>query len=143
MSLQADGANLRERLHTQAWTPSLLELRTGEASDAYHYDWCREHWALVLDGEPTLRRPEGHEILVPGDIVCFPEGEAGAHQFLNCADETARVLMCSAPVSAVSAAVYPDDNTYVLRVPGQNGYRFRLDDQLADYWDGEPASGST
>ena len=80
--------------------------------------------------------------MASGDIVCFPEGEVGAHQFLNHADEPARLLVCSAPVTGPSAAVYPDDNTYVLRVPGQTGYRFRLGDQLPDYWDGEPGAGS-
>jgi uncharacterized cupin superfamily protein len=78
--------------------------------------------------------------MAPGDIVCFPEGEAGARQFLNDAAESARLLFCSAPVTGPSAEVYPDDNTYVLRVPGQTGYRFRLTDQLPDYWDGEPGA---
>ena len=70
-------------------------------------------------------------------------GEAGSHQFLNHADEPARILVCSAPVGGPSAAVYPDDDTYVLRVPGQTGSRFRLADRLRDYWDGEPAAAET
>jgi uncharacterized cupin superfamily protein len=139
-SSPADGARLAERLHTQTWAPSLCELEPSETTGAYHYDWCREHWALVLDGTPTLRHPDGQDRMAPGDIVCFPEGEAGAHQFLNDAAESARLLFCSAPVTGPSAAVYPDDNTYVLRVPGQTGYRFNLTDQLPDYWDGEPGA---
>ncbi len=102
-----------------------------------------EHWALVLDGAPTLRYPGGQDVMAPGDIVCLPEGEGGAHQFLNHADEPVRLLVCSAPVSGPSATVYPDEDTYELRVPGQTGYRFRLTDQLRDYWDGEPGAGST
>jgi uncharacterized cupin superfamily protein len=142
-SLPAQNPHIAERLHAQTWTPALYELGSGEATAPYHYDWCREHWALVVDGAPTLRHPGGHDVMAPGDIVCFPEGEAGAHQFLNHADEPARVLICSAPVSGPSAAVYPDDDTYVLRVPGQTGYRFRLSDRLPNYWDGEPEAGST
>jgi uncharacterized cupin superfamily protein len=142
-SLPADDAHLAERLHTQTWAPTLHELGPSEETGPYHYDWCREHWALVLDGAPTLRHPGGQDVMALGDIVCFPEGDAGAHQFLNHADEPARVLICSAPVSGPSAAVYPDDDTYVLRVPGQTGYRFRLSDRLPDYWDGEPEAGST
>jgi uncharacterized cupin superfamily protein len=91
---------------------------------------------------PTPRHPDGQEVMAFGDIVSFPEGEAGARQFLNHAEEPARLLVCSAPVTGPSAAVYPDENTYVLRVPGQTGYRFRLGDQLPDYWDGEPGAGS-
>lgn len=142
-TLPAGAAPLRERLHTQTWAPSLHELGSGDTTGAYHYDWCREHWALVLDGAPALRHPGGRDELVAGDIVCFPEGEAGAHQFLNPGDVPARVLVCSAPVAGPWATVYPDDGTYVLRVPGQTGYRFRLADQLSDYWDGEPGADGT
>jgi uncharacterized cupin superfamily protein len=141
LSLPADTSNLTKRLHTQTWSPSLYELDPGETTGPYHYDWCREHWALVLGGAPTLRHPDGQDLMAAGDIVCFPEGETGAHQFLNHAEEPARLLVCSAPVTGPSATVYPDDNTYVLRVPGQSGYRFRLTDQLPDYWDGEPGAG--
>lgn len=73
----------------------------------------------------------------------FPEGEVGARQFVNHAEEPARLLVCSAPVSGPSALVYPDENTYVLRVPGRTGYRFLLTDQLRDYWDGEPGAAGT
>lgn len=78
--------------------------------------------------------------MTPDDILCFPESEAAAHQFLNDAVERARLLVCAAPVTRPSAAVYPDDNTYVLRVPEKTGYRFRLTDQLGDYRDGEPGA---
>jgi uncharacterized cupin superfamily protein len=141
-SLTADDSHLAERLHAQTWGPTLYEFAAGEATGPYHYDWCREHWALVLRGTPTLRHPGGEDVMAPGDIVCYPEGEVGARQFLNRADEPARLLICSAPVTGPWAAVYPDDNTYALHVPGQTGYRFRLSDQLSDYWDGEPGAGS-
>jgi uncharacterized cupin superfamily protein len=140
---EADGSPLAQRLHAQTWAPSLCELGPGETSGPYRYDWCREHWALVVAGTPTLRHPDGHDVMAPGDIVCFPEGEAGSHQLFNLADEPARLLVCSAPVRGPSAAVYPDDEAYVLRVPGQTGYRFRLADMLGDYWDGEPGAGGS
>lgn len=140
-SLPPNGPSLVEHLQTQTWAAALHELGAGETTGRYHYDWCREHWALVLGGAPTLRHPHGEDLMAPGDVVCFPEGEAGAHRFLNHAGEPARLLICSAPVTGPSASVYPDDGTYVLRVPGQSGYRFRLSDQLLDYWDGEPEAG--
>ena len=139
-SLPAGGAAITDGLHAQTWAPALYDLGPSEAAGPYHYDWCREHWALVLTGTPTLRHPDGQEAMVAGDIVCFPEGESGAHQFLNQAGEPARLLFCSAPTTGPSATVYPDDNSYVLRVPGQTGYRFRLSDQLPGYWDGEPGA---
>lgn len=141
-SPRAEGPSLVEQLHTQTWAAKLYELGAGETTGRYRYDWCREHWALVLGGAPTLRHPGGQDVTSPGDIVCFPEGEGGAHQFLNNAGEPARLLICSAPVTAPWASVYPDENTYVLRVPGQTGYCFQLADKLADYWDGVPGAGS-
>jgi len=141
-SFSTDGPPLVECLHAQTWAPTLYELGPSERTAPYHYDWCREHWALVLDGAPTLRHPGGQDVMAAGDIVCFAEGEAGARQFLNQAEKPARLLICSAPVTGPSASVYPDENTYVLRVPGQTGYRYRLTDQLLDYWDGEPGAGS-
>lgn len=141
-SLPAHSYSLVGHLHTQTWAATLYELGPGETTGGYHYDWCREHWALVLVGAPTLRHPGGREVLAPGDIVCFPEGLTGAHQFLNHADKPARLLICSAPGTGPSATVYPEEGTYVLRVPGQTGYRFRLADKLGDYWDGVPGAGS-
>lgn len=140
LSVPADGSRLAEVLHTQMWSPSLHELGPGETLGPYHYDWCREQWALVIAGAPTLRHPDGRDPLAPGDIVCLPEGETGAHQFINERDAPARLLICSAPAGGLSATVEPDEGTYVLRVPGQTGYRFRLTDELADYWDGEPGA---
>jgi uncharacterized cupin superfamily protein len=142
LTFEGDGSRLTERLHAQTWAPVLHELARGETSGPYRYDWCREHWALVVGGAPTLRHPDGQDVMAPGDIVCFPEGEAGSHQLLNHGDGPARLLVCSAPVHGPSASVYPGDDTYVLRVPGQTGYRFRIADQLHDYWDGEPAAGA-
>ena len=118
-SVQRGGSHLAQRLHAQTWAPILYELVSSETTGPYHYYWCRERWALVVGGAPTLRHPDGQDVMAPGDIVCFPEGEAGAHQFVNHADEPARLLVCSAPVSGPSAAVYPDENTYVLSVPGK------------------------
>jgi uncharacterized cupin superfamily protein len=96
----------------------------------------------VLGGAPILRHPGGRDVMSPGDVVRFPEGEGGAHQFLNHSDEPARLVICSAPVSGPSASVFPDENTYVLRVPGQTGYCFWLGDKLGEYWDGVPGAGS-
>ncbi|MFZ1994547.1 MAG: hypothetical protein WAU75_10580 [Solirubrobacteraceae bacterium] len=141
-SLPAGDSHLAERLHAQTWAPTLYEMGSSETTGPYRYDWCREHWALVLGGMPTLRHPGDQDVMAPGDIVCFPEGEAGARQFLNHGGEPARLLFCSAPVSGPWAAVYPDDDTYELHVPGQTGYRFRLSDKLPDYWAGEPGASS-
>jgi hypothetical protein len=52
----------------------------------------------------------------------MPEG--GVHQFLNHSDQPARLLIWPASVTGPSAAVYPEDDTYALRVPGRTGIAF-------------------
>src|SRR3954470_24537983 len=58
---------------------SIYELPPGQAICPYHFEWTDEEWLIVLDGEPTVRTPEGERTLVRGDTVCFPAGPAGAH----------------------------------------------------------------
>ncbi|MGH3009163.1 MAG: hypothetical protein ACRDLM_07140 [Gaiellaceae bacterium] len=71
---------------------------------------------------------DGRE-LRPGDVVAFPEGEEGAHTFLNHSGEDARVAIFSARNTGSSA--YPDSGK-VSAV----GLLFRTADAV-DYWEGE------
>src|SRR5437868_2587334 len=87
---------------------TLYELEHGDAVSRYHWEAGCEEWLVVVAGEPTLRTPAGERALEAGDVVCFPEGEAGAHQIVNRGDVAARVLFASTK-PAVAFAVYPDD----------------------------------
>ena len=49
-------------------------------------------------GEPTLRTPEGEQVLEEGDVVCFPRGKEGAHQIINGTDSPIRVLTLSSMI---------------------------------------------
>ena len=86
---------------------TLYELPPGEAVCPYHYEYGEEEWALVLEGTPSVRTPEGTEKLEPLDLVFFPRGPEGAHQVRNDSDAPARVLMWSTVVLP-TATVYPD-----------------------------------
>ena len=66
---------------------SLYELAPGEALCPYHYEYGEEEWALVVDGSPSVRTPEGTEQLAPLDLVFFPKGPEGAHQIRNDSDK--------------------------------------------------------
>jgi uncharacterized cupin superfamily protein len=88
---------------------SVYELPPGEAICPYHYELGEEEWLLVLEGNPTLRTPEGSEALDPWDVVCFPRGPEGAHGLRNESDEHVRVLMFS-NVVVPTATVYPDSD---------------------------------
>ncbi len=88
---------------------SVYELPPGQSICPYHYECGEEEWLLVLEGNPTLRRPEGSERLEPWDIVFFPKGAEGAHGVRNKTDGMVRVLMFSTVV-VPTATVYPDSD---------------------------------
>jgi len=88
-----------------------LEATVVEQFDAYHYTFGREEWLLVLEGTPTLRRPDGEETLEPGDVVCFPEGPDGAHEVRK--GSAVRALLIS--TTGVPANVhYPGSGEWVM-----------------------------
>ena len=63
----------------------------------------------MLEGNPTLRHPEGSDRLEPWDVVFFQKGPEGAHGIRNETEETVRVLMFSTVVIP-TATVYPDSD---------------------------------
>jgi len=106
------------RCGTQRFTPliggaaitgTVYEVPAGESTIPYHYEYGAEEWLLVLDGRPTLRHPDGEDELEPGDLVCFPEGPAGAHKVTNHGDEPTRVMIIST-YSRPAIAVFPDSD---------------------------------
>jgi uncharacterized cupin superfamily protein len=88
---------------------SLYELPPGQAICPYHYEYGEEEWLVVLEGEPTLRLPDGTRRLRPWDVCAFPVGPAGAHGVRNETDAVVRVLMFS-EVRVPTATVYPDSD---------------------------------
>src|ERR1700759_5072062 len=71
----------------------VYELDPGQASWPYHFELGDEEWLIVIDGELTLRTPDGERVLVAGDVACFPAGAAGAHAVRNHSKPTARYLV--------------------------------------------------
>jgi uncharacterized cupin superfamily protein len=117
---------------------SLYELPPGQRSFPYHYEYGNEEWLVVVSGRPTLRTPAGQRELSAGDVVCFPEGPAGAHQVRNDSDEPVRVLILSTK-RMPGVAVYPDsDKIGVWPVAGGATDRILVRrDSAVDYWEGE------
>jgi uncharacterized cupin superfamily protein len=114
---------------------SVYELAPGEKSFPYHFHNANEELLVVLEGEPTLRGPEGERTLSAGDAVLFPRGPAGGHQFRNDSERPARMLMTSTLV-APEVVDYPDSGK--AGVGGGTVARgiFRRADAV-DSWEGE------
>jgi uncharacterized cupin superfamily protein len=123
----------------RTWGATRYELAPGEATAPYHYEWCREEWALVLSGTPTLRHADGETALSAGDICCFPQGPAGAHRLGNDGAEPARVLVFASPAGRPMSRVHPDEGTVLIDTGGER-WLFRDADRIEDYWDGEPGA---
>ena len=115
---------------------TVYELQEGQSICPYHYEYGCEEWAIVLSGRPTLRHPEGEDVLDAGDVVCFPEGPSGAHKLTNRAPETARVMLLSDKPS-LAAAVYPDSGKIGIFPPDERDEIMVRRESAVDYFDRE------
>jgi uncharacterized cupin superfamily protein len=118
---------------------SLFELPPGEVAYPYHFHYADEELVIVLEGRPTLRTPEGHRALEPGEAVHFPLGEAGAHQLRNDTDARVRFLAFSSS-GRPDIVIYPDSDKIGIgeRLPRGGGLRaFFPAGAAVDYWHGE------
>jgi uncharacterized cupin superfamily protein len=116
---------------------TVYELPPGQALCPYHYE-SEEEWLLVLQGQVTLRHPEGEDVLSPGDITAFPIGPAGAHKTTNNGTETVRMVMFST-VDPIGYCVYPDSNKisyWTNSTDPQDNMRIRRGESV-EYYDGE------
>lgn len=86
---------------------TVYEFDAGERNGPYHYEIENEECLLVLAGAPTLRHPQGRDVMAVGDMVFFPDGPDGAHQLVNESSEAARVLILSTLRKPFGCA-YPD-----------------------------------
>lgn len=137
----------RKRLGTAAGGEelgcSLYELPAGKRPFPYHYHTANEEAIYVLSGEGTLRTPEGHSTVEPGDYVALPAGEEHARQLINDGDEPLRYL-CLSTMRAPEITVYPDSGkigAFAGRAPGPDVERelqaYLPLEAATDYWDGE------
>ena len=115
---------------------TLYELAPGEAVCPYHYEYGEEEWALVIEGTPSVRTPDGTERLDPNDLVFFPKGPEGAHQVLNDGDARALILMWSTIVLP-TASVYPDSGKGGVWTGNKDDDGMVRRDSAVEYFDGE------
>lgn len=115
---------------------SVYELPPGQAICPYHYEYAEEEWLLVLEGHPTLRHPDGSDVLAPWDVVCFPTGPRGAHGVRNETGDTVRVLMFS-NVKLPAATVYPDSDKIGVWTGSKDDDIMVRRSSGVDYYDGE------
>ena len=64
----------------------IKSLIPGKFSYPYHFHRNAEELFVILEGDATLRSPDGFKKISKGDIIFFEEGPAGTHQFYNHSD---------------------------------------------------------
>ena len=119
---------------------SLYELPPGQAICPYHYEYAEEEWLVVLEGEPTLRLPQGTRRLRPWDVCAFPVGPDGAHGVRNETDAVVRVLMFS-EVRVPAATVYPDSDKIGIWTGNKADNLMAFRSSNVDYFAGETGGG--
>jgi uncharacterized cupin superfamily protein len=130
------GDSLTELVGAVATGLGLYEIAPGNASWPYHFEIAEEEWLIVIEGELTLRTPEGETVLRAGDAAAFPAGAAGAHAVRNHTDARVRYAMPSTRARYGGATIYPDSGKFGIGAPGFH-HRGRLGEPV-EYWEGEP-----
>lgn len=115
---------------------SVYDLPPGQAVCPYHYEHGEEEWVLVLEGQPTLRTPDGREELEPFDVVFFPKGPEGAHQIRNDTGSPVRILMWGSVVYP-TVSVYPDSDKVGVWTREKTDDMIVLRSSKVDYFHGE------
>jgi len=119
LSAEGDAVDVSEALGSTAFAMVVYDVPPGEASAPYHYEY-EEEWLLVVEGEITVRAPDGEHTLARGDLVRFPAGPDGAHNVMNRSDAPARALLFSRTGPGVAVVVYPDSDTVAVWGSNQN-----------------------
>jgi uncharacterized cupin superfamily protein len=130
------GTSLTDLFGATSTGMGLYEIAPGNASWPYHFELTEEEWLIVIEGELTLRTPEGEKVLRAGDVTCFPAGATGAHAVRNHTDARVRFAMPSTQPRFGGAAIYLDSGKIGVRGPGFS-HRGWLGEPV-DYWVGEP-----
>ncbi len=123
---------------------SLLEVPKGKQPFPYHYHTANEESIYVLEGEGSLRHPDGETPLRPCDYVAFRVGAEGAHA-ITATTETLKFL-CFSTMIEPEISVMPDSGKYGLfagSAPGgkkedRTVFAFHRQGDNVHYFDGEP-----
>ena len=112
----------------------IYEIPPGKAAYPYHYHLKDEETFFILQGEGTLRTPQGERSIHAGDLLFFPAGNEGAHQLINTGSD-ALVYIDFDVIHDLDVAIYPDSGK--IGVWGKDVNRvYRASDNV-DYYDGE------
>ncbi len=115
---------------------TMSEVEPGCRLWPYHTHHLNEEWVIVLRGRPSLRTPEGENVLDEGDVVCFPRGKEGAHQIINRTASLVRVLMLSS-MTPGEIIEYLDTGKVLAKDANDDDVMFARPGPDVEYWEDE------
>jgi uncharacterized cupin superfamily protein len=86
---------------------NVYELDPGAVGSPLHAHHANEELLLVLAGTPSLRGPDGTQLLSAGAVVAFPRGQPGSHSLANRSGAPVRYLVVST-TNRPDVVEYPD-----------------------------------
>ncbi len=97
---------------------NVYELDPGAVGSPLHVHHANEELLFVLAGTPSLRGPDGTQLLAPGAVIAFPRGQPGAHSLVNRTDTPVRYLVVST-TNCPDVVEYPDTGATLVVLAGQ------------------------
>lgn len=119
---------------------SVYLIGPGQKSFPYHFHRANEEMLIVLEGNVTVRTPEGLQEATKGDSLIFNRGPGGAHQVINNSESKARVVMLSTMVEP-DIAQYPDTGKIGVFAARPPGGKETGEEGLAKFLDGSAEVG--
>ena len=95
---------------------NLVTLRPGETSTYRHWHEAGDEFLLVLEGRAVVVENDGPHKIGPGDMCCWPEGVANAHQMLNRSNALVRYLVVGSGAER-DRVHYPDQGETLHHEP--------------------------
>lgn len=132
-------------LESQKLGFNVTTIPPGKRAFPYHAHRANEEMFFILEGEGSLRLPEGTQRIRKGDFISLPPGRDSAHQIINDSKEPLRYLAVST-TEQPEVVEYPDSGKLAVVVGWRGPIRPAPPDAIrhitrmkdgVDYWDGE------
>lgn len=99
--------NLEELINMKNLKFNIRVLEPGNYSYPYHFHRNAEEMFIILEGEASLRTPDGIQSVKAGDVIYFEMGPSGAHQLKNESESSCKYVDIRTDLG-MDVCEYPD-----------------------------------
>ena len=101
---------------SQGWGKLEIQFVTLQPEKAYfpyHYHTANEEVFYIINGQGTLKTPEGEKTVSEGDVIIMPAHENGAHMLINNFD-VPLIFIEIKTVNSPDIAIRPEDGKFAV-----------------------------